>query len=64
MLQLAIAEYEKLAQLKPNDLEKHLLLGQLYELNHDSAKAEAEFKAAQEHRRQLGGGRAEHGTAV
>lgn len=47
MLQLAIAEYEKLAQLEPNKVENHLLLGQLYGLNHDSAKAEAEFKAAQ-----------------
>jgi tetratricopeptide (TPR) repeat protein len=47
MLQLAIAEYEKLAQLKPNDVETHLLLGQLYGLNHDSAKAEAQFKEAQ-----------------
>jgi tetratricopeptide (TPR) repeat protein len=47
MLQLAITEYEKLAQLKPNDVETHLLLGQLYGLNHDSAKAEAQFKAAQ-----------------
>jgi tetratricopeptide (TPR) repeat protein len=47
MLQLAIAEYEKLAQLKPNDVETHLLLGQLYGLTHDSAKAEAQFKAAQ-----------------
>jgi len=47
MLQLAIAEYEKLAQLKPDDVETHLLLGQLYGLNHDSAKAETEFKAAQ-----------------
>jgi tetratricopeptide (TPR) repeat protein len=47
MLQLAIAEYEKLAQLKPNDEETHLLLGQLYGLNHDSAKAEEQFKAAQ-----------------
>ena len=44
MLQLAIGEYEKLAQLKPKDLETHLLLGQLYGLNHDSAKAEAQFK--------------------
>ena len=44
MLQLAIAEYEKLAQLKPSDVETHLLLGQLYGLNHDSAKAEAQFK--------------------
>ncbi len=47
MLQLAIAEYEKLVQLKPNDVETHLLLGQLYGLNHDSAKAEAQFKGAQ-----------------
>ena len=47
MLQLAIAEYEKLAQLKPKDLETHLLLGQLYGLNHDTAKAEAQFKLAQ-----------------
>ncbi len=47
MLQLAIAEYEKLVELKPNDVENHLLLGQLYGLNHDSAKAEAQFKAAQ-----------------
>ncbi len=47
MLQLAIAEYEKLAQLKPNDVETRLLLGQLYGLNHDSAKAEAQFKVAQ-----------------
>ena len=47
MLQLAITEYEKLAQLKPNDVETHLLLGQLYGLNHDSAKAEAQFRQAQ-----------------
>ncbi len=47
MLQLAIAEYEKIAQLKPGDVETHLLLGQLYGLNHDSAKAEAQFKIAQ-----------------
>jgi tetratricopeptide (TPR) repeat protein len=47
MLRLAIAEYETLARLQPNDIENVLLLGQLYALNHDSAKAEAEFKAAQ-----------------
>ena len=46
MLQLAIGEYEKLVQLNSNDLETHLILGQLYGLNHDSAKAEAQFKAA------------------
>jgi tetratricopeptide (TPR) repeat protein len=47
MLQLAIAEYETIARLKPNDIETKLLLGQLYGLNHDSAKAEAQFKDAQ-----------------
>jgi tetratricopeptide (TPR) repeat protein len=47
MLQLAIAEYEAIARLKPSDLETKLLLGQLYALNHDTAKAEAQFKAAQ-----------------
>jgi tetratricopeptide (TPR) repeat protein len=46
MLQLAIGEYEKLAELKPNDIETHLLLGQLYSFNHDSAKADAQFQAA------------------
>ncbi len=47
VLQLAIAEYEKLAQLKPKDVDTHLLLGQLYGVNHDTAKAEAQFKLAQ-----------------
>lgn len=46
MLQLAIIEYEKLAQLQPKELETHLILGQLYGLNHDSPKAEAQFKLA------------------
>ncbi|HWZ50028.1 MAG TPA: tetratricopeptide repeat protein [Granulicella sp.] len=47
MLQLALGEYETMAKLQPNDLETHLLLGQLYGLNHDSAKAEAQFKLAE-----------------
>jgi tetratricopeptide (TPR) repeat protein len=47
MLQLAIGEYETIAKLKPNDVETELLLGQLYAFNHDSAKAEAAYKAAQ-----------------
>jgi len=47
MLQAAIKEYETIARLKPDDLETHLLLGQLYGLNHDSAKAESEFRLAQ-----------------
>jgi tetratricopeptide (TPR) repeat protein len=48
MLQLAIAEYETLAKLQPKEIENHLLLGQLYGLNHDSAKAEAQFKLAEQ----------------
>lgn len=47
VLQAAIGEYETIEKLQPKDLETHLLLGQLYSLNHDSAKAEAEFKTAQ-----------------
>jgi tetratricopeptide (TPR) repeat protein len=47
MLQLAIAEYETLARLNPKDIETHLLLGQLYGVNHDTAKAQAQFKLAQ-----------------
>ena len=38
---------ETIGRLKPGDLEAKLLLGQLYALNHDSAKAEAAFKTAQ-----------------
>ncbi len=47
MLQLATQEYETLVRLEPDVAENHLLLGQLYEVNHDSTKAEAQFKAAQ-----------------
>jgi tetratricopeptide (TPR) repeat protein len=39
MLQAAIKEYETIVQLKPNDLDNRLLLGQLYGLNHDSANS-------------------------
>jgi len=47
MLDLAIEEYNKIVQIKPNDIEDRLLLGQLYSLNHNSAKAEEQFKIAQ-----------------
>ena len=43
----AIAEYETITRLKPNDIESKLLLGELYAANHESAKAEAQFKQAQ-----------------
>jgi len=47
MLQLAITEYEVIVQLQPDSVENHLLLGQLYALNHDSEHAAGQFKAAQ-----------------
>jgi tetratricopeptide (TPR) repeat protein len=47
MLQAAIKEYETIVQLKPGDLDNRLLLGQLYGLDHNSAKAEEQFRAAQ-----------------
>lgn len=47
MLAAAIKEYETIVRLKPKDLETHVLLGQLYGLDHESVKAEEQFKAAQ-----------------
>jgi tetratricopeptide (TPR) repeat protein len=47
VLQLALAEYTKIVQLQPNDIESRLLLGQLYSLDHDTAHATEQFKAAQ-----------------
>jgi tetratricopeptide (TPR) repeat protein len=47
MLDLAIAEFTKIVSLEPKNLEDRLLLGQLFTVKHDTAKAEAQFKAAQ-----------------
>lgn len=47
VLQLAIAEYTKIAQLQPNDIESRLVLGQLYTLGHDTPHAAEQFRAAQ-----------------
>ena len=47
VLDLAIAEFLKIVSLEPKSLENHLLLGQLYTVKHDNAKAEEQFKAAQ-----------------
>jgi tetratricopeptide (TPR) repeat protein len=47
VLDQAIAEFVKIVALEPKSLENHLLLGQLYTVKHDTAKAEAQFKAAQ-----------------
>src|SRR5271168_2854979 len=47
VLDLAIAEFAKIVSLEPKSIEDRLLLGQLYTVKHDNAKAEAQFKAAQ-----------------
>ena len=47
MLKLAIDEYVNIVRLEPDSTENRLLLGRLYTLNHDSAHAEEQFKAAQ-----------------
>jgi tetratricopeptide (TPR) repeat protein len=48
VLELAIAEFTKIVSLEPKSIEDRLLLGQLYTVKHDTAKAESQFKAAQE----------------
>lgn len=47
MLQMAISEYTKIVQLQPNDIESRLVLGQLYTLDHETARAAEQFRAAQ-----------------
>ena len=46
ILKLAIEQYEDIVRLDPKSMEDHLLLGRLYRLNNDLAKAENEFKTA------------------
>ena len=43
----AIAQFEKIVQLEPRNVEDRMVLGQLYTVNHQADKAEAEFKSAQ-----------------
>ena len=47
MLDLSIGEFTRITELQPRDIESHLLLGQLFTLNHDTAHARAQFEAAQ-----------------
>ncbi len=47
MLKLAIAEYQKIVELEPNNVQNRLLLGQLYSFSHDSVHAEEQFSAAE-----------------
>lgn len=46
VLDLAIGEYGKIVELQPDDIEDRLLLGQLYSLGHNTAKAAEQFEAA------------------
>lgn len=47
VVQKAIAQFEKLVTLEPKSIEDRMILGQLYTVNHQDDKAEAEFKSAQ-----------------
>jgi tetratricopeptide (TPR) repeat protein len=46
ILHLAIEQYEQIVRLDASSIEDHLLLGRLYRLNGETAKAEAEFRTA------------------
>lgn len=43
----AIAEFEKIVALQPQSVEDHMVLGKLYSVKQQSAKAEEQFKIAQ-----------------
>jgi len=45
---LAIGEFEKIVSLSPRSVEDHMILGQLYTVKHQGAKAEEQFKTARE----------------
>jgi tetratricopeptide (TPR) repeat protein len=46
-LDQAIAEFEKIVALQPKSVEDRMVLGQLYTVKHQAAKAEEQFKIAQ-----------------
>jgi tetratricopeptide (TPR) repeat protein len=47
-LDQAIAEFEKIVALQPRSIEDRMILGQLYTVKHQTAKAEEQFKIAQD----------------
>jgi tetratricopeptide (TPR) repeat protein len=47
VLDLAIAEFEKIVALQPKSVEDRMVLGQLYTVKHQPQKAEDEFRTAQ-----------------
>ena len=46
VIEQALAEYEKLVELQPRSVEDRMVLGQLYLMKHQQAKAEQQFQAA------------------
>ncbi|MFZ0392717.1 MAG: tetratricopeptide repeat protein [Terracidiphilus sp.] len=47
-LDLAIGEFEKIVSLSPRSVEDRMILGQLYTVKHESAKAEEQFNTARQ----------------
>jgi tetratricopeptide (TPR) repeat protein len=47
VLDRAINEYKQISALDPTDIQSHLVLGQLYTVNHNSELAQQQFEAAQ-----------------
>ena len=48
VLSKAIAQFEKIVSLEPQNVDDHMVLGQLYTVSHQEDKAEAQFKTAQD----------------
>ncbi|MGC9158824.1 MAG: tetratricopeptide repeat protein [Terracidiphilus sp.] len=48
VLDKAIAEYAKIAELSPDDIADHMILGQLYSVRHETKKAEEQFEMARQ----------------
>jgi tetratricopeptide (TPR) repeat protein len=46
VLDEAIAEFEKIVAIQPKSVEDHMVLGQLYNVKHESAKAADQFQIA------------------
>ncbi len=47
-LDQAITEFEKIVSLQPKSVEDHMVLGSLYTVKHQQAKAEQQYKIAQD----------------
>lgn len=47
VLKKAIAQFEKIVTLEPRNVDDHMVLGQLYTVDHDADKAENQFKTAE-----------------